>query len=65
MNMNHPNSGEGWFEFIHPTNATTHIVYVRESGELYFPEAGLTAELLAMAVAKEQAHRLVRFDDVI
>jgi hypothetical protein len=64
LSINNPNSGEGWYEFIHPTNATTHIAYVRESGEVYFPESGLTTEDLALASAREQVHRLVRADDV-
>jgi len=64
VSINHPKAGAGWYEFIHPFNVTTHIVYVRENGELYFPEAGLTAEDLTLAAARGQSYRLVRADDV-
>lgn len=64
LSINNPNSGEGWYEFIHPSNATTHIAYVRENGEIYLPEAGVTEEDLTLAAAREQVHRLVRADDV-
>ena len=64
IGINNPNAGEGWYEFIHPINATTHIAYVRENGEVYLPEAGVTEEDLTLAAAREHVHRLVRADDV-
>lgn len=58
------NSGPGWYEVIHPRNATTCIVGVYEDGSLYLPEGDdLTAEEFAFAAARGNAHRLVRADD--
>ena len=60
--LNEINSGPGWFEVIHPTSATTHIVYVHENGSLYFPEGTqvLDRHEFAFADARGMAHRLVR-----
>ena len=60
--LNEINSGPGWFEVIHPTRATTHIVYVHEDGSLYFPEGAqvLDHHEFAFADARGMAHRLVR-----
>ena len=60
--LNEINSGPGWFEVIHPTRATTHIVYVHEDGSLYFPEGAqvLDRHEFAFADARGMAHRLVR-----
>lgn len=63
-NINNPNSGPGYYEFIHPTKATTHIAYVRENGEVYIPEADVTEEDFLLASARGRTHRLVRVDDV-
>ncbi len=57
------NSGEGWYEFIHPTKATTHIAAVLESGDVYLPEEGTTYEDFILAAARGKAHRLIRADD--
>ena len=55
-------SGPGWFEVIHPSHATTHVVYVHEDGSLYFPEGAqvLDRHEFAFADARGMAHRLVR-----
>ena len=60
--LNEINSGPGWFEVIHPTSATTHIVYVHEDGSLYFPEGAQALDRyeFAFADARGMAHRLVR-----
>jgi hypothetical protein len=59
------NSGPGWYEVIHPRNATTCIAYVQENGDLYLPEGDdLTPEEFAFAAARGKAHRLVRADEV-
>ncbi|AXH46735.1 hypothetical protein QCN35_gp74 [Arthrobacter phage Synepsis] len=58
-----PNKGEGWYEFIHPTKATTHIAYVFENGDIYLPEEGITSEDFTLAAFNDKAHRLVRADD--
>jgi hypothetical protein len=58
------NSGEGWYEFIHPTKATTHIVHVFENGDIYIPEEGVTYEDFVLAASRGYAHRLIRADDV-
>ncbi|MFB4424836.1 hypothetical protein C5F59_027620 [Streptomyces sp. QL37] len=57
------NSGPGWYEVIHPRNATTCIAYVQEDGDLYLPEGDLTPEEFAFAAARGRAHRLVRADE--
>lgn len=57
------NSGPGWYEVIHPRNATTCIALVHEDGSLYLPEADLTAEEFHFAAARGNAHRLVRADE--
>lgn len=57
------NSGEGWYEFIHPTKATTHIAHIFENGDIYLPEEGITSEDFALAAFNDNAHRLVRADD--
>ena len=63
--MSDVNSGPGWYEVIHPRNATTCIALVYEDGSLYLPEgeAVLTQEEFAFAAARGNAHRLVRADD--
>jgi hypothetical protein len=62
--MTDTNSGPGWYEVIHPRNATTCIALVREDGSLYLPEGpDLTAEEFAFAAARGRAHRLVRADE--
>jgi hypothetical protein len=60
------NSGPGWYEVIHPENATTCIALVYEDGSLYFPEGGqvLTRTEFTFAAARGRAHRLVRADEV-
>lgn len=58
-----PNQGEGWYEFIHPTKATTHIAAVLESGDIYLPEEGTTYEDFILSAARGTAHRLIRADD--
>lgn len=50
----------GWFEFIHPTKATTHIAHVGESGAVYLPETDVTAEDFALASASGRFWPLVR-----
>ena len=61
------NSGPGWFEVIHPSHATTHIVYVHEDGSLYFPEGTqvLDRHEFAFADLQGHAHRLVRSDALV
>jgi len=61
---NEVNSGEGWYEFIHPTKATTHIAAVLESGDIYLPEEGLTYDDFILASARGRAYRLVRAEDL-
>jgi hypothetical protein len=58
------NSGEGWYEFIHPTKATTNIAYIGEGGDLYLPENGTTYEDFVLASSRGNAYRLVRADSV-
>lgn len=62
--MTDPNSGVGWYEVIHPSAATTHIVYVHEDGSIYFPEGEqcLGRHEFEFAAARGNAHRLVRAD---
>ena len=63
--MSDVNSGPGWYEVIHPRNATTCIALVYEDGSLYLPEGeALTPEEFAFAAARGNAHRLVRADEV-
>lgn len=57
------NSGEGWYEFIHPTKATTHICHVFENGDIYLPEEDVTYEDFVLAASRDRAHRLIRADD--
>ncbi|MER8266501.1 hypothetical protein ABT007_20135 [Streptomyces griseus] len=63
MTKSDANSGPGWYEVIHPRNATTRIAYVQENGDLYLPEGDLTPEEFAFAAARGNAHRLVRADE--
>lgn len=60
-------SGPGWFEVIHPSHATTHIVYVHEDGSLYFPEGTqvLDRHEFAFADLQGRAYRLVRSDALV
>jgi hypothetical protein len=58
-----PNQGEGWYEFIHPTKATTHIAHVFENGDMYLPEEDTTYEDFMLAASRGYAHRLIRADD--
>ncbi len=60
-------SGPGWFEVIHPSHATTHIVYVYEDGSLYFPEGTqvLDHHEFAFADLQGRAYRLVRSDALV
>ena len=60
-------SGPGWFEVIHPSHATTHVVYVHEDGSLYFPEGTqvLNRHEFAFADMQGHAHRLVRSDALV
>jgi hypothetical protein len=51
---------EGWYEFIHPTKATTHIAHFSEGGQVYLPEADLTEEDFYLAAASNRFWRLVR-----
>lgn len=61
-----PNSGPGWYEVMHPTVATTHIVYVYENGSIYCPEGEyvLDRSEFEFAAARDMAHRLVRADEI-
>lgn len=60
-----PNSGVGWYEFIHPAKSTTHIAYVAEDGHMYIPEIGVvTHEDFAVAAVRGKAYRLVRADNI-
>ena len=54
----------GWHEFIAPTTATTHVVYVGEDGSQYFPEGMQVCDSLdfRQAVASGRAWRVVRED---
>lgn len=54
----------GWYEFIKHPEATTHIAYMGESGSVYIPEAGITADDFMEALMKGQTYRLVRVIDV-
>lgn len=58
------NSGEGWYEVIHPIKATTHIVYVHESGDIYDPEEEIDEELFLLAAALDHVHKLVQEDEI-
>lgn len=59
------NAGPGWYEVIHPRNATTCIAYAHEDGSLYLPEGeDLTPDEFAFAAARGNAHRLVRADEL-
>lgn len=58
------NQGEGWYEFIHPTKATTNIAYVFENGDMYLPEEGTTYEDFVLAASRGSAYRLVRAEDL-
>lgn len=58
------NQGEGWYEFIHPTKATTHIAAVLESGDIYLPEEGVTFEDFILAASRGKVFRLVRAEDL-
>jgi hypothetical protein len=64
--MSDINSGPGWYEVIHPQNATTCIALVYEDGSLYFPEGTQVIDQheFAFAAARGKAHRLVRADEV-
>jgi hypothetical protein len=62
--VTNPNSGAGWYEFIHPTKATTNIAHVAESGDIYLPEDGITMEDFVLASSRGNIHRLIRADDV-
>lgn len=55
----------GWFEFILPGVATTHIAYVYEDGSVYLPEgpAVVTERDFLFADAEGRAWHLVREDD--
>lgn len=59
-----PNYGPGWYEIIHPSRATTEVVYVHEDGSLYCPDgsANIQRAEFAFAAARNRAHRLVRAD---
>lgn len=58
------NQGEGWYEFIHVTKTTTHIVHVFENGDVYIPEEGVTYDDFIFAASLGRAYRLVRVQDL-
>lgn len=57
-------SGEGWFEWLMPAVATTHITYVHENGNLYQPE-GESDDAFLLASAEGRVYRLVRARDIL
>jgi hypothetical protein len=58
------NSGEGWYEFFHPTKVTTHVAYVFTNGDIYLPEEGVEYDDFVLASARGQVYRLVREEDL-
>ena len=54
----------GWYEWIKPGSATTHVAYVHESGEVYDPEHGWNPEAFVLASAAGRVYPLVRADRV-
>jgi hypothetical protein len=57
------NTGNGWYEVIHPWRATTEIVRVMEDASIYCPEGVLTRSEFAYASARGNVHLLVRADE--
>lgn len=57
-------AGVGWYEVIHPTDATTLIAYVHEDGSVYFPETRDGRAEFAFAAARGNVHRLIRADSL-
>lgn len=54
------NSGEGWYEFFRMPTNTTHIAYISENGDIYFPENGISHDDWLGATIKGNVHKLVR-----
>ena len=58
-------AGVGWYEVIHPSDATTHIAYVHEDGSIYLPEGpALDRHEFEFASARGKVRKLVRVDDL-
>ena len=52
----------GWVEFVRDGGSTTHIAYLYEHSEPYFPEGGLTEWDLRASEAAGRMWPLVRCD---
>lgn len=57
-------AGVGWYEVIHPANATTLLAYVHEDGSVYFPETNDGRAEFEFAAARGNVHRLIRADSL-
>ena len=58
-------SGPGWYGFIKRPEATTHVAYVHENGEVWVPDMGWTTagEFALLTEGKEE--RLIGVDAVL
>lgn len=64
MAVNDLTSGVGWYEFIKDPPATTHIIYIDESGNHYIPEEGVTIDDFMSAIIRGYAYKLMRVVDI-